>query len=170
MRKREKIIAAAMVVLVLFYAGSLSKRKARPKAVSAPVSPTKAANPRTQPPEKSLEQLDPGVLVELIKLKSPSGDLVLVRDPFVRPVEPQPEQEIPAVGIKDLALSGIVIEEPPMALINGQLLQEGDSISGYQINEIRPNEVILDKDGESFFLHLSAVPDPAQTFKEPDSE
>jgi len=75
------------------------------------------------------------------------------RDPFVPASE-----TIWASGqwsFKDLRLEGVVLD--PMAsyvVINGEIIKEGDSFSGFRVEKIDAGHVQLTKDGEAYLLYL----------------
>ncbi|MFH1771602.1 MAG: general secretion pathway protein GspB [Candidatus Omnitrophota bacterium] len=55
--------------------------------------------------------------------------------------------------VDDISLQGIIyIPDGAVAIINNEMLDEGDSFEGYTVKEIKQNGVILEKDGKQFFL------------------
>jgi len=74
------------------------------------------------------------------------------RDPFIPLVLPdgsfyfEEEVEMPEVSLEDFQLEGIVGDPSggeAFALINGEVLREGEAIEGLQILEIRRDSVVL---------------------------
>ena len=61
--------------------------------------------------------------------------------------------DIPSIG--SVQLDGIAWSpERPFALLNGQIVGQGGSVQGARVAEIRPAEVVLEKDGRSYVLRL----------------
>lgn len=64
------------------------------------------------------------------------------------------------VGFKIQAISWSDIPEQSLAVINSQVLREGDGIDGYQIQRINPDDIILQRDGKAFRLDFRATGSP----------
>jgi hypothetical protein len=58
-------------------------------------------------------------------------------------------------GLGGLVLKGIIYSPAmPLAIINDEVLSEGDMVAGYVIIEIKEKEVTLEKDNKGFTLKL----------------
>lgn len=61
-----------------------------------------------------------------------------------------------SVTVDNMVIEGIISDgsDKHIAIINGQIVSEGDAIGSYQVETILANEVILLKEGESITLPL----------------
>jgi hypothetical protein len=64
------------------------------------------------------------------------------------------------VGFKIQAISWSEIPEQSLAVINSQVLREGDGIEGYQIQRINPDDIILQRGGKAFRLDFRSTGSP----------
>lgn len=145
-------------IFLLWVSKFIPKGKDEGRTAVQPKKPQADKMRRTkekQSPQVEKEDVSPGYdledIAEQIRLKSVAPDLTSVKDPFKRleltdfPLE-----------FSDLVLSGIIFEEEmPTALINGQILKEGDRISVFRVEEIRRNSVILTSGDDQYTLRLS---------------
>jgi len=78
------------------------------------------------------------------------------RDPFFPLISKNGAILIPKeIGVTDLTLSGIIYSDSePVAIINGEVLNEGGIIADYVVLEIKEKEVYLKKDNEGYTLKL----------------
>ena len=73
------------------------------------------------------------------------------------PISPQKtvEPEIPKLKDPDMKLQAVTWSKAPqkrIAVINNRILREGEMVSGYIINTINPDDVVLTLDGEKWKL------------------
>ena len=138
-KKRIEIIITSFLVLILIFVWLnsikvLKKRMAQ--KVQFPVAAQSADFLKQE-----LIGLGKEVFVKEEKEWNEDASLVWIRCPFCgkRYGEQEVEEEI-----VDLAVSGIIWDEVrPQAIINGQILAEGDSIGGFSIEKIEKQKVIL---------------------------
>ena len=84
----------------------------------------------------------------------------------VSPEAPETEQEpiqidrLEGVGFKIQAISWSEAPEQSLAVINSQVLREGDGIEGYQITRINPDDIVLQRDGKAFRLEFRSTGSP----------
>lgn len=139
MRQKDKIqiIVTGFLVIVLILAfGNASKKlharnvKIKPKAISAPALPVSQGNqPESKDLYSSLEQQ-----AKLIDLK---------RDPFT--ASPIVSENSLSSGT---SLTGILWDPlKPLAIIDGNVVREGERVGGKTIMDIKRDRVIL-SDGE----------------------
>ena len=67
------------------------------------------------------------------------------RDPFV-----SPDLAHAGLGTGELKLEGVIIDatKGSYALVNGEIVREGDSFDGFTLKKVESNRAIFDKDGE----------------------
>jgi len=150
MSKREKIIGITMAVMIaiaafLYLSDSKSKGKVTSKSKGKTASNLKKSKAVTSSKKGEAEAGDSWSLKEIadqISMRNQEEELDLIRDPF-EALKPN----ITELSFSDLILSGVHWEdEKPVAIINNQILNKGDEISGFLVDEIRFDEVILIKD------------------------
>ncbi len=139
-----------ILIWVIMYFPKPRKEKPRP-IDSVKILQRKPA--RAFEPEKQLEvgeELISERIVEQIKARAQEVEISLVRDPFEK-LQPKTS----GLVISDLVFSGVIWDkERPLALINDQVLGKGDTISGFEIEDIRADEVILIKGKLRHILRL----------------
>ena len=156
MSKREKIIAIVMSVFIaitmIMY---LPKGKSRSKSSrggnqskvssNAPTAPSNDANAVTE------VNFDWRALDEKLKFSLQDKEPSLGNDPFEK-LEPK----LTELSYSDLILSGIEYLDGvnAVAVINGQVLQKGDSLSGFVVTDIQPNQVHLSKGDQKYILNF----------------
>ena len=155
MNKREKIIGIVMVGTIFIWAMTFFS-KSRP---AKPREPTRASSQKV--PAKAVPREDgPKVSVDgVVALMEGAFDETLpqesITDPFeeLKPIEGSAQE---GAGPSQFVLSGIIIEkdEEPVALINGEILREGDVVAGFLVEDITPNEVVLTQGNERYILKL----------------
>lgn len=153
MKKREKIIGIIMLAVIAIWGVMYLPRpnKEKLEAVKPIQKPARklpgVSNLRENDPR---DKFDLQRLVEYNKIRSKGLEISSIRDPFKK-LEPEKSK----LDFFNLVLTGVLWEEgEPTALINGQILKTGDTISGYEIEEIRKDEVILIKETEKHVLKL----------------
>ena len=159
MSRREKIIAVIMAAIILFWAYRFfpqKGRKVRPQARKNPPSATtaKAAPRQKETMEKTgdalFSDLD-DIMASAQAVKDENSDTP-IRDPFKKVVL---KSDNPSLTYEDLSLTGIMWEEKnPVAVINDQICQKGDTVLGFQVVAITPSEVVLMKGSEKHVLKL----------------
>lgn len=86
---------------------------------------------------------------EILEEKRPK--LILVRDPFQLPSK----EIITEFTVESLKLSGIATDERgKLAIINDEIVREGDIIFGIKILKITEDKVIVEKEGEEYTLKI----------------
>lgn len=96
----------------------------------------------------SIKPADLERVIEQSRSELTESQLSSIRDPFTRQ-----KQLTSRLGSSDLVLSGIIWEEEkPIALINDQLLMEGEAIGDFKVVKIMRDEVILARGAERFIL------------------
>jgi Type II secretion system protein B len=69
--------------------------------------------------------------------------------------KPEPLDRLEGVGLKIQAISWGETPQERLAVINNQVLREGDGIEGYQISHINPDDIVLRRGGKSYQLDFS---------------
>lgn len=79
------------------------------------------------------------------------------RDPFVPLVGGELRAAAPETFAGEFRLEGIILDprEGSLAIINGKVLREGDSLAGYHVDKIRKASVLMSKGEEVFTLNLN---------------
>lgn len=86
------------------------------------------------------------------RLEEKRPGLLWTRDPFQLPPKGPQKAEF---GISNLVLSGIAVDENgKMAVINDEIVREGDVVFGVRIIRIREDTVTVEKEGKSYDLKL----------------
>jgi len=164
MNKREKIIAIITALVFVFWLRNMMSGGAKKRPSSVRKAP-RAASPARPAPKKISQQsieakkipvpdFDWQAIVQSADFNIESRDAPLDRDPFEK-LDYRSVFTSTALEFSELSLSGIIWEESaPMALINNQILAAGEIISGFKVEEIRKNEVILIKGTEKFIMRL----------------
>jgi hypothetical protein len=161
LQKREKILLGLAGIAVLIFAATkvipmLSKDKPAASTATATVAQQVTA---------SLPARSATASVKRVPLKSYSTrtawNLEWKSDPFVYsevPEDEKPEEveEIPEETSLHFELNGISwLNNKPTVLINDQIMKPGDTIEGYTLSLVKPEYVILIKNGERIRLTFS---------------
>lgn len=86
------------------------------------------------------------------RLEEKRPKLLWTRDPFK--LQPKGSQKA-EFGIDNLALSGIAVDETgKIAIINGEIVREGDVIFGIRIIKITEDTVTVEKEGKNYDLKI----------------
>ncbi len=160
MSKREKIIAIITGVVFLFWLRHVTTGSTSKKPVAAQPEPEKKHAPRKISRRSKAEKKEPvpdfdwQSVVDNAHFKVEEADMPITRDPFEK-LDYRSVFSSTALEFSELTLSGIIWEESaPLALINNQILGQGEMISGFKVDEIRKNEVVLIKGTEKFIMRL----------------
>ncbi len=155
MSKREKMIGAILLGLAIICLFVF-----RPQGAPAPQQ--EILNP-PGPKSVSTNQTITSVtvpqeykrMIEKVLIKfEPQEPVGEVADPFKK-FEAKELIDKNVLEFTELKLIGIVMDEnAPTALINGQILHVGDSVSGFKVADIRSNEVLLTRGLEKYTLKL----------------
>ena len=80
----------------------------------------------------------------------------------ITPLEERPESidRLEGVGFKIQAISWSETPGQSLAVINSQILREGDGIEGYQISRINPDDIVLERDGRAYLLEFRSTGAP----------
>lgn len=138
---RELCVLALAVVLLGVLAARMNPRTA---SGSAPVAPAAA-------------EIDPdGAADELRSPQDPAWPAGLRRDLFHRdmPVAESIADAAPPITEPQLRVGSILLGQPPRAVINDTVVQEGDFVDGYQVKRIERREVVLERNGHSLSIRL----------------
>jgi predicted HAD superfamily phosphohydrolase len=107
------------------------------------------------------------ILIFVVNAELSFAQILRERDPFSLPagIYPLSKGETAAVTKKEESKGGgvkaiLISRHIRLALIDRHIVTVGDSISGEKVVEIRPDQVILKKEGKkrALFLHQSAIP------------
>jgi hypothetical protein len=87
-------------------------------------------------------------------------DIVLKTNPFLRPVEPDKPQPVAENNEREVVAemqlrATMVAGERSQANIGGKVLGLGEEINGYQLIEVHPLHVVLDRDGKSREIRIA---------------
>lgn len=164
LQKREKILLSlAGAAVVIFVITNLLPKKSTEKPItSAPSSVARTVETRTQKTPAVPQMQQP-------KLKSyttrSAWNLEWKNDPFVyAEIVPEPEEQKDEREEENVVeetsyrfeLNGISwLNNKPTVLINDQILKPGDRIEGYTLSEVKPEYVVLVRNGERVRLTFS---------------
>lgn len=75
------------------------------------------------------------------------------RDPFVAPNQ----SVVGQIGTGELKLEGVIVDQKggSYAVVNGEIVREGDTFQGYKLNKVESNQATFEKDGEALVVILS---------------
>lgn len=136
---------AALGVLLVVMAGVYARAFRRPAPSAAPSTP--AALPEGRAPVAGMVDQDPGLSARREAQRAGLEELAWARDPFSRG---------PARGQKELTLSGILWDAAqPLAIINGETLQPGETIDGFRVLSIEPASVVMTDGTETLQLQIA---------------
>lgn len=78
------------------------------------------------------------------------------RDPFVSLTDLLASRGKQGIGYGELHLEGVIIDPKgrSYAIVNGQIVQEGDKFEGFLLKKIEPNQVTFEKEGEEIEVVL----------------
>jgi type II secretory pathway component PulC len=81
------------------------------------------------------------------------------RDPFSLQKGKKEEGKKTASGIfETFTLKGILWDyQKPLAIVNGEVVKEGDMMEGVKIKQIEPNYVVLEAEGEEKVLFIEEI-------------
>ena len=87
-------------------------------------------------------------------------DIVLKTNPFLRPVEPDKPQPVAEnnqtqVVVEMELRATMVAGERSQANIGGKVIGLGEEINGYQLIEVHPLHVVIDRDGQSREIQIA---------------
>ena len=156
MTKREKRIAIVMAFLIVVCMVIYLSPKKKQNKVAKQESVKKQEDKNFVPKARGREdQLDLKNMTEQLQLGSEKVDMDSINDPF-RKMQPKEAMKSASFEFADLTLAGIILEEDkePVALINDQILRVGDEFSGFKVEVIRDNEVLMTKGMEKHTLKL----------------
>jgi len=126
--------------------------KAEPEQVVAIKKP-----PKEEPVEiKALPEPEPQGLTAKNEDNSDSPD-ALSEKTLEQKEKPLPIDRLEGVGLKIQAISWREISGESLAVINNQVLREGDGIEGYQISRINPDDIILQRGGKAYRLEFRST-------------
>ena len=71
------------------------------------------------------------------------------RDPFVSPAQAGFGTQL---GQSELRLEGVIVDQKggSYAIVNGEIVREGEKFQGFLLRKIEPNRVMFQKEGENF--------------------
>lgn len=138
---RRQLVALGVLLLVMVgvYARAFRRPAAAPSATEA--LPSGGGSVAGIPDQ------DPGLSARRAAQRAELEQLEWTRDPFSRG---------PARGHGELSLSGILWDAAqPLAIINGETLQPGDTIDGFRILSIEPASVVMTDGTETLQLQIA---------------
>ncbi len=147
-QKQMIMVGILLVVMILVFVNNLKPRKKKPAAPAPSASPAAAVTPAAG---------QPAVQVKTDGGKSDAGQkeraemLGWGRDPFL-PYEDQPTSS------SGFTLKGISIGKGKQgyAFINDEIVKPGDVFMGHEVAAIEKDKVLLQKDGQSFYIVFPA--------------
>ncbi len=92
------------------------------------------------------------------------------RDPFVSPSDALVVGDH-QIGHGELRLEGVIVDQKggSYAIVNGQIVKEGDLFEGFNLKKIEANRAFFEKDGERFEIVLhqedEVLKEPVKTEK-----
>jgi hypothetical protein len=99
--------------------------------------------------ESSVEKIPPQSLPPLSVESEVDASTPWGRNPFLT------EEEVKQVGVERLRVNTIIVGPPKaVAIVDGRAVMVGDKIHDEKIVEIRPNAVILEREGKKKILEL----------------
>jgi hypothetical protein len=167
---RRRLIMAIPVVWILFvgvlhWSGMIGQSNAR-AADQQPATPAQAA-PNSQPAWLR-DWPAPRRNVFLTRLDNFPRDVGTIQQPM-RPTDPLPETKSPskaadqsivaspsgtATELGRIHLQSIMMHPVPRALVNGQIVSEGDFVGSFRVMRITLSEIVLDKQGVQYQITL----------------
>ena len=147
------MVAVTGVWAIMYLPGSKNSKVEviKPEKHTPRISKKLLSDTQEQKGSEASEEIDLEVLMEKIRLRSQKIIPISIRDPFKKL-----DLKDVVLDFSDLTLVGIMTEkEEQRALINDQILKVGDTISGFNIIEIKENSVVLSKGLERYVLNLS---------------
>jgi len=161
MNKREKMIGIFMVSLIAIWALlSLSGKEKKRPVVKVKQKPSQQKQkvvaeveiPDESEPHTKMIILDTARVAAYKRAGLQKIDPADIIDPF-RKLEAQDA----LLTLSDLFLSGTSLTEGKhAAVINDKIIRPGEKIAGFEVREIRADEVILHKGDERYILKFSS--------------
>ncbi len=140
-RRQLAVLGVLLVVMVGVYARAF--RRLAPAAVPS----TTEVLPSGRALVAGIPDQDPGLSARRAAQRAELEQLEWTRDPFSRG---------PARGHGELTLSGILWDAAqPLAIINGETLQPGETIDGFRILSIEPASVVMTDGTETLQLQIA---------------
>jgi type II secretory pathway component PulC len=144
-------LVAALAVVVVMNLGKKKPRPLRPPILateSAPAAqPFNAAAPLAQPQGGEMPVLND----TKAKLQKEHAAKAWGRDPFVRTKALEAGYRTSSLELKGISIG---TDKRGFALINQDIVRVGDKIEGCEVLSIEKNRVLLQKNGQSFYLKL----------------
>lgn len=157
MTKQQNQIIITGILIAVFVFLLLGNLKGAKKKVSPPPAPAQKETPQgiAQPSRTSLTQ-SAQVITEdisgkkLLELQKERAKLAWGRNPFSTPKASKEFQKT------SLVLKGISLgkDKQAFAFINEDIVKKGDKVGNYEVVEIEKNKVLLQKDGQAFYITL----------------
>ena len=142
-RTQLVIIAVGVVLLMILL---LMNAKPAKKPVGSQTAAVKGEPP---PPPGALEARLPPDEARIQRQRA------ILKEPWKR--DPFQGASVSSVsGRSELNLKGIAVSQGnrPMAVINEEIVQEGDAVRGHLVKRIQPNQVVLQRGEEELILRL----------------
>lgn len=159
--KKEILITVILAVVLLFIIANNLKR--RPVKKSLPVkstAPDSAAAGISLPLSSAMLKLG-GVDAKALEQQKQRANIKFGRDPF------QFSQGDAAYSGLGLVLKGVSLSsnKKSFATINQEIVQVGDTISGYKVLSIEKGKVFLGNDSQKFYLVLPEEVAPLESIQ-----
>lgn len=150
-------MALAGIAVLIFAATKVIPMLSRGKPATSTASVTVAQQVTTPLSAQAAKKPVKQVILKSYTTRS-AWNLEWKSDPFVYSEKPEPEEEqqkaieeVPEETTRHFELNGISwLNNKPTVLINDQILKPGDTIEGYTLSIVKPEYVILIKNGEKF--------------------
>lgn len=144
---RRQLVALGVLLVVMVGVYARAFRRAGPATGGAGTSSPPHAERGGPGSVAGIPDQDPDLSARRAAQRAELEQLEWTRDPFSRG---------PARGHGELSLSGILWDAAqPLAIINGETLQPGDTIDGFRILSIEPASVVMTDGTETLQLQIA---------------
>ncbi len=155
-RIQLSVIGVGLLALVFLIPSTMRDAKKRRAIQKAAVTQQESASESEAPEE---EPAAPGMVLEPLDEAQRQQQLAVLKEPWGR--DPFLQKGLPAPTLQtELVLKGVArrADGQVIALINEEIVQEGDRVEGHTVKRIEPAQVILQRDGREFILKLEEEP------------
>jgi hypothetical protein len=169
--KKRATVLALLAVIALIVVGRLVLKRVSFASAKSPQSPptaAAAATPEAARPSPGQETKHDDYLTRI--------DTTIKRDIFSPPEQFFPPMETPKTKVVEtlnsraaekesiqkaaatMTVESTILSAIPKAIINGQLVQLGDTVNGFRIVEISSRTVTLEREGMTVQLEMKSEP------------
>ena len=152
-----EIVATLALVAVLGVVLMTSLGKKKPRPVRMPIQATESSAPAALPYNTAapFSQPQAGEMPVLsdakLKLQKEHAAKPWGRDPFVRLKTLEAGSRTSSLELKGISIG---MDKKGFALINQEIVRVGDKIEGCDVLSVEKNRVLLQKNGQKFYLKL----------------